>query len=220
MAYTGAQRTQYKQAGGMPIDLCSERSLIDPTPGLISVFTDIDRLQWGNLHDWGHPPTWVNLEIADGGTTGGSGSYAAVDNTIVMSLEVPPLVQHANICALVSGALRVKLDITATDSNGVQVLCMSGAGADGFEDIDAAKPFWCSGVSSSTSLSTRALIVSSSAHDANPQTVAVRVTVTRTDISTTDQGYGGILWGLGFAWVRPPLNTFKVGTDTRDSASV
>lgn len=221
MSYSGSSRTQYIVSGGLPIDRLQSRALLDPTPAMVSLFTDIDRLQWGVLHDWGHPPTYVNLQISDGGSTGSSGSFTAVDNVIGLTIEAPPAVSHAAVCAVASGAIKVKVQ-SAVDTTGVEITNISGAGAHSYDDPQAAKMNWATGVSavSPLPLEPRALVLRSDTSTASTTTMPLTITITRTDLGASDVGFGGVLWGLGFKWVRPPLATYDPVSDVADSASV
>tara|TARA_R100001510_G_scaffold14607_1_gene11932 strand:+ start:17386 stop:18051 length:666 start_codon:yes stop_codon:yes gene_type:complete len=221
MSYSGALRGQYIESGGLPVDLVEARSLLDPTPAMLSLFTDIDRLQWAVITDWGNPPVFVNCEVSDGGHTGSSGSFATASNVIGMTIEAPPRVSHAAVCAVASGAISVKVQ-SSVDTTGILITNVSGAGAGSFDDPQAAAMNWATGVSAVNPLplEARALALRSNTNTARTETIGLTITITRTDLSTADTGFGGVLWGLGFQWVRPPLNTFKPGADTADSASV
>lgn len=79
---------------------------------------------------------------------------------------------------------------------------------------------WASGVTAETPAQVPRAIKLNSPDQAQGQTRAVNIGLKRTDSTADHPGYGGILWGLGFQWVRPPLDTFKPGTDIAESASV
>ena len=96
------------------------------------------------------PPTYINVETRDGGVTGSSGSIAAVDKVIAVKVEVPPMVTHANVCALTSGAIQVKIQEGTVDTTGILIQADTGAGAVSHLDIEAASIQWASGVSANS----------------------------------------------------------------------
>ena len=217
--YTNTPRNQYITAGGLPIDLVGSRNLIDPTPAMLSLFTDAERLQWGTLLDWGFPPVFVNMELSDGGTSGSPG-FGAVDNSIVMRVLVPPTVEDADVCAVMSGAIKVKIQSNA-DTTGILLQNGAGAGAHSYDDPNAGVMHWGVGLGLSSLPSRSLAVTTTSTREAFPQTVTLTVTVTRNDANPKEAGFGGVLWGLGFRWVRPALNTYSaIAGDTASSASV
>ncbi len=221
MGYSGTLRSQYRQSGGAAIDNTAARTAFDPTPARVALFTDVDRQQWGMVTDWAHPSHYTAIEVGDGGTTGSSGSYAAASQTFVYNLVLPPLVTACSVGAVISGALNVKI-VSSVDTVGIEIEGLSSPGSAGHDDPSSAGTFWATGVSSQSPLllGPRALKVASAASVARTQIQPLTITVKRTDVTPTNAGSGGVLWGLVFKWVRQPLNTFKLGTDTADSLSV
>ena len=221
MGYSGTLRSQYRQSGGQAIDNTATRTAFDPTPARVALFTDIDRQQWGMVTDWAHPSHYTAIEVGDGGYTGSGGSYAAASLSIVHNLVVPPLVTAVSVGAVMSGALNVKI-VNSVDTVGIELDGSFSPGTNGHDNPSNAGTVWGVGVSSQSPLplSARAMVVASAASVARTTILPLTISVKRTDITTTNTGSGGVLWGLVFRWVRDPLHTFKLGADTADSLSV
>lgn len=223
--YTGKSRTDYLTAGytvgsGKPIDQLAERTVIDPTPAHASVFADVDRLQWGIMGGWGHPPFTVEMVVADAGTSGGAGSYAAVSTAVTVLLPVPPRVEYVKVRALISGALSVKLTNTH-DATGTILYSAAQAGQDTYKEYHSAEYVNATTVVPSGELTTRAMKVSgSSTNNAETSLLTVTVTVTPTDVEPSASGFGGCLWSLTFTPVRDGgRGTWKHGDDA-DSITI
>ena len=204
--YRGADRKPYLMDDGGPIDQMPTRTLVDPTPAHLSLLTDIDRLQWGLSTDWGHPAYFSTVAIRDGGTSGSSGSYAAVANTLPINILVPPRCNEAAVLALCSGIVKIKL-VTTHHAAGVTLNPMSPdfiPGSDTFDDPSLAYPHVTSG---------DPLIVAATTNEGDSNLVAVTVTVTRSDVQPTKVGHGGVLWGLAFFWRGRNGGTWDQGDD-------
>ena len=221
MGYSGTLRSQYRQSGGAAIDNTATRSAFDPTPARVVLFTDIDRQQWGMVTDWAHPSHYTAIEVGDGGTDNSSGSHVAVAQTFVFNLVLPPRVTACSVGAVMSGALNVKIT-SAVDTVGIELEGQFSPGSAGYDNPDSAGTVWATGVSAQSPLplSARALKVAATDSVARTQIQPLTVTVKRTDVTATNAGSGGVLWGLIFRWVRQPLNTYNAGADTADSLSV
>ena len=205
--YTGAMRKAYVEQDGPPIDQVSTRSLADPTVAHLSLLTDIDRLQWGLQTDWGNPPYYASTAVRDGGTSGSSGSYAAVGNRFHLNILVPPRVDECDVLALVSGVVRVEL-VTSHHAAGVTLGPSSGLdfvpGSDTYDDPSLAYPHSTAG---------DPLTVAASTHEGDANLLAVTVTVTAADVKPSEAGFGGVLWGLCFFWRTQSATTWDVGDD-------
>ena len=211
-SYTGTARTSYRNTGGQAIDNCNTRSLIDPTPALLALFTDVDRLQWGLMTDWGHPAQYVGLNVSDSG---------ASPTEVAFIAQVPPMVTHADLCFIMSGALKITAT-TAADALNVVVSGSHSPGSSSYLDEQAAFPVWAAGVVPSGSVANqpRALQLSTTSNTpATTQAVVVNLSIERGDSTASEAGFGGVLWGVQLHWVREPLPTFNTG-DTADSLSV
>jgi len=209
--YRGATRKPYLADDGGPIDQMPTRTLVDPTPAHLSLLTDIDRLQWGLSTDWGNPAYFSTVAIRDGGTSGSSGSYAAVANTLPISILVPPRCDEVAVLGLCSGIVKIKL-VTTHHAAGVTLnpIGVSGGGpgfipgSDTFDDPSLAYPHVTQG---------DPLIVAANTNEGDSNVVAVTVTVTRGDVQPTKEGYGGVLWGLAFFWRGANGSTWDQGDD-------
>ena len=213
-SYTGTARTQYK---GQALDTTAARDLPDPTTGRVALFTDIERAQWGLVTSWGHPGVWIECAVKDAGTSGSSGSYAAVVNRFPMFALVPPRVEYAHVTVYYTGALRFDLS-SSVDSVGIRLYGLHAQGAGSFDNLENASSVSTTGVNGTASAEPRAIKLVSDAHQAQSSLVTITVDVQRTDVEPDHQGYGGMLWGIRLAWHRPALATFALG-DTADSLS-
>lgn len=214
-SYTGTARGQTL---GPSLDLTGTRDLPDPTPGHMALFTDIDRGQWSLMNRWGNPGTYAAVEVLDGGTTGSAGSFAAVTNVMALPLLVPARVEFAHLCVYYTGAIKVVFQTTA-DSTGSLLTGAAMVGSGSFDDPAGAASMSTSGVYGTGTLSSRALKLASGSADCVARHYTVQISITRTDLTVDDAGFGGIVWGVRFTWDRPALTTFKAG-DTADTFTV
>jgi len=214
-SYTGNARAQY---AGQAVDTTATRDLPDPTTGRVALLTDIERAQWALMTSWGNPGVWIGCDVPDGGTSGGSGSYAAAVNSVPVMVLAPPRVEFAHVTCYFTGALRFDISCPV-DSVGIRLYGLNAQGTGTGNELANASSVSTTGVNGTATAEPRAIKLVADPHQAQPSLVTMTVDVQRTDVEPDHQGYGGVLWGIRLAWHRPALATFASG-DTADSLSV
>ena len=214
--YTGAVRGQVL---GASIDQTTARDLPDPTTGKVALLTDAERSQWALMTGWGNPGYYVDISSPDGGHSGSGGSYAAVPSNVYVPLIIPPRVEYAHLCMYYTGAVKAVIYATTTDTTGVLLHGAAMVGTGVFNNPQGAASVTTTGVSGTSTQSPRALHVAADTTTAVPAVRGIQIVITRTDLSTTNVGFGGTVWGLRFMWDRPALNTWESG-NTADSVTV